>query len=367
MEERINSTICGHVLEVLKTFPDGCINCIVTSPPYYGKRKYQIPDFIWDGDDGCEHEWGEVNKFKATGSKSGKIEHNRKSYRFEGRSNFCIKCNAWKGQLGLEPTYQLYLKHLFDIFRECNRVLKKDGACWVNLGDTYASGNRDTGGKRDMSRLYSKEAKHVGDWHIQPNRQMRDYPQKCLIMIPQRFAIGMVDEVSFILRNEIHWRKRNCMPDSAKDRFTNDYEYFYFFVKNKKYYFEQQLVPYTKDLDRWGGNELNADCGESDYDNNVGHGLYRNRDMRPNEKGKNMRTTWDITTKASGFKHYATFPPELVKIPIEATCPEDGIVLDPFMGVMTTARVCEQLERRWIGIEAGQKYIDMATILTLKP
>jgi|LSQX01.2.fsa_nt_gb site-specific DNA-methyltransferase (adenine-specific) len=150
---KVNQIICGHSLEILKTFSDECIDMVITSPPYWTLRDYGVP-----------------------------------------------------GQLGLEPTFQEYLDNLKAIFREVKRVLKKEGTCWANLGDSYNE-------------------------------------NKCLLQIPSRFALIMTDELGFILRNEIIWQKPNCMPSSVRDRFTIDFEMLYFFVKNRKYYFEQQKEP----------------------------------------------------------------------------------------------------------------------------
>lgn len=147
-------------------------------------------------------------------------------------SNFCSKCNAWKGELGLEPTFDLYIKHLCDIFDEVKRVLKDTGTIFVNLGDTFASGTRDKG-TVDLSRLDSKEAKATRGWHIQPNRQLENYPAKSLCCIPERFMIEMINR-GWILRNKIVWYKKNCMPSSAKDRFTVDWDHLLFFSKSNK-------------------------------------------------------------------------------------------------------------------------------------
>lgn len=157
--------LIGNCAEILKTLPSESIDCVVTSPPYWGLRDYKTEPVEWP--------------------------------------------DGWRGQLGLEPTPQLYIQHLVGIFDEVKRVLKDTGTCWVNLGDTYGGTTKT---------------------------------DKSLAQIPSRFAIAMTD-AGWILRNEIIWWKRNCMPSSVKDRFTVDFEKLFFFVKSKKYYFEQQLEP----------------------------------------------------------------------------------------------------------------------------
>jgi len=164
----------------------------------------------------------------------------------------------------------------------------------------------------------------------------------------------------YFLANGIwtHNCKPNAMPSSAKDRFTVDFEYLYFFVKSKKYYFEQQLEPYTKPMNRWGGEKLNAD-GESNWDEGTGQKSYRDRNMRPNPKGRNKRCVWKINTKSYKGAHFAVYPEELIEAPIKAGCPENGIVLDPFMGAGTTALVAKKSGKNFIGYELNPEYIEI--------
>ena len=178
----MNKIIHGDSLEILKTLADDSIDCVITSPPYWGLRDY--------GTD---------------------------------------------GQLGLELHFNEYIDKLIAIFDEVKRVLKKEGTCWVNLGDTYL-GNKK--GKTDAK---------VSDYLKETTTRLHKkavIQEKCLCQIPSRFAIAMTDR-GWILRNEVVWHKSNAMPSSVKDRFTVDFEKVFFFVKNKKYYFEQQFDPYA--------------------------------------------------------------------------------------------------------------------------
>lgn len=174
-------------------------------------------------------------------------------------------------------------------------------------------------------------------------------------MIPYRFAWLMVEN-GWILRNIINWHKPNQMPQSAKDRFTVDFEPIFFFAKQPKYYFEQQLEPYEKPLDRWGGESLVAK-GNSTWDNGTGQKSYRHRNMRPNPEGRNMRTTWDINTEPFNKAHFAVYPEKLVSRMILSGCPENGTVLDPFLGAGTTAIVSRKLNRNYIGFELNPDYV----------
>jgi len=230
----------------------------------------------------------------------------------------------------LELTPQEYIEHLKTVFAEVKRVLKKTGTCWVNIGDTYASG----GGKAAEQSFLRSKGK---DRHTQPDSpgkaKLRSKMGKSLCNIPERFSIMMTDELGWIKRNTIIWYKRNAMPESVKDRFTVDFEYLYYFTKSKEYYFEQQFEDYAP------GSEVE----------------YR----RTNTKGRNKRCVWDIPTRPFPGAHFAVFPPELVETPILAGCPESGIVLDPFAGSGTTILKAIQLDRNAIGFELNPEYCKM--------
>lgn len=236
------------------------------------------------------------------------------------------------GQLGLEPTFQEYLANLKAIFREVKRILKQQGSCWVVLGDTYS--------------------------------------KKSLAQIPSRFALMMTDELGFILRNEIIWHKPNAMPSSVSDRFTIDFEKLYFFVKNKKYYFQQQKEPMkTKDINSSNGsiaafedlqlgrrkkNNKQDQVGRNDYTG------FNARYIPPKDLMRIKRCVWSVSTKNFKGAHYAVFPEGLIETPILAGCPEGGVVLDPFIGSGTTALVAKRLNRNYIGIDINPKYCKMA-------
>lgn len=247
-----------------------------------------------------------------------------------------------EGQLGLEPTFEEYIDRLCNIFDEAKRVLRGDGTCWVVVGDTYAA-----------TRSYQVDGtKQVNG--SQPHRQPKaDLPDKSLVMIPFRFAIEMVNR-GWILRNTIIWYKPNCMPASVKDRFTVDFEYVFFFVRNKKYWFEQQFEPASyPNQGKWsqGSNK----------------GYINNQDMPARKlheyitgETRNRRTVWSIHTKPFKEAHFAVFPEDLIEPMIKAGCPENGIVLDPFLGSGTTGLVAKKLNRNWLGIELNREYCKIA-------
>jgi len=280
----------------IKDLSDNSIDCVITSPPYWALRDY-----------GCDD------------------------------------------QLGLENTPNEYIAKLVKLGLEIYRVLKPEGTCFINLGDTYSSGIRAKNGETFIETKNPNKNKPL----FPPNRNGgSDAPDKSLSLIPYRFAWAMVEN-GWTLRNIINWRKPNQMPQSANDRFTVDFEPIFFFTKQTKYYFEQQFEPYEKPLDRWGGDDLVAN-GVSTWDNGTGQKAYRTRNMRPNPEGRNMRTTWDINTQPFAKAHFAVFPEKLVGRIIKSGCPENGIVLDPFLGSGTTAIVARKLNRNFIGFEKGK-------------
>ena len=235
-------------------------------------------------------------------------------------------------QLGLEYTTKEYINSLYTIFEESKRVLKNEGTLWINIRDTYSKGIKRSGVKN-----------------------------KSLSMIPERLAIKMIDN-GWILRNTIIWHKPNAMPDSCKNRFTMDYEYLYMFSKQEKYYFKTQYEPYTsvhgKDSNTISKKE--KELLDTKMVRHGGEGSTLNKPSMWNPKGRIKRTTWDINTKPFKGSHFAPYPEELIECPIDAGCPENGIVLDIFMGSGTTGVVAKKQNKNYIGIELNRDYIEIA-------
>jgi site-specific DNA-methyltransferase (cytosine-N4-specific) len=295
---------CGDILEIMKFLPDKSINAVITSPPYWQLRDYGYPE-----------------------------------------------------QWGLESTFQEYLEHLWQMMDEVYRVLKDDGTCWINLGDTYARGTR---GKDGTNHTVMKKSK---EHHIEPlTKPDYDGRDKCLLLIPHRFAIECINN-GWIVRNDIIWAKRNGMPEPVNDRFAKKHEYFFFMVKSQKYYFDLESIrDKCKPLNRWGGKKLIAK-GVSEWDKGSKQNSYRSRDMQPNNGMKNpgdVSDFWDIPTKPSSKKHYATYNFDLIDKCIIAGCPKGGTILDPFNGSGTTTLRAEQLDRKWIGIDGSEEYSKIA-------
>jgi len=351
----------GHTLDLLKPAPDGFVDCVVTSPPYWGLRDYGLEPIVWDAKEGCQHLWILKHSSGLTGGQNqGKKNENPDGCTYRpvppNDSAFCSLCGAWRGSLGLEPTFQLYIDHLMQIMAECRRVLKDTGTMFVNIGDSYSNPNQAGGGDPTIGKRNLGGAGY-------PKRGMSGIPAKSLVGIPERFAIRMTDDLGMIRRNTIIWYKRNCMPSSASDRFTVDFEPVYFFVKQGDYWFKQQREPYIYDLDRWGGDykikpiQEKLDPSEMACANS----LARERNMRPNLNGRNRRCIWDIPTEPSSEPHFAMFPQALVEPMIDAGCPPDGIVLDPFSGMGTVASEAIKQGKRFIGIELSPDYYKLST------
>lgn len=304
LRKQLNKIICGDSLSVLKKFPDESIDCVVTSPPYWALRDYNVD-----------------------------------------------------GQIGLESSIEEYLEKLLAVFAEVRRVLKPSGTCWVNFGDTYA--NKTKGGHRNklQKNMFDSLTRRATFPKLKVNLRI---PSKSLCLIPPRFAIGMVDQ-GWILRNEIIWHKPNAMPQSVRDRFTVDFEKMFFFVKERKYYFQRQYEQ-LKNPERLKRRLLNPQKAHKQTDSywfSARPEISEKQRLQMLERGRNKRCVWTIGTTSFAGHHFAVYPPKLIETPIKAGCPESGIVLDPFIGSGTTAVVAKQLGRNFIGIELNPFFVEM--------
>ena len=258
-----------------------------------------------------------------------------------------------EAQLGMEQTFQEYIDTLSNVFDAAGRTLVPTGTCWVNLGDTYGT---QSGAMRD-GKFGAKNTNN--QQFVQPKSI-----HKCLLQIPSRFSIEMIDR-GWILRNEIIWHKPNAMPSSVKDRFTVDFEKLFFFVKERDYYFEQQYDPaaygeeHARKATSWGTDRKHPNKG------NVSKYAFKGNNSTSYRDGdggyrRNKRCVWTINTRPSQEEHIAMFPDELCVLPIQAGCPEGGTVLDPFMGFGTALLVAKELGRKGIGVEVCEAYAEIA-------
>ena len=321
---------CGEALAVLRDLPDASVDCCMTSPPYWSQRRY---------------------------------EH---------------------GAIGNEATYQEYMRALLTIFAEVRRVLKPTGSFWLNIGDTY--------------------------W------------KKNLLGIPWRLALALTDEQGWILRNDVVWNKIKGSPDNAKDKLRNVHEYIFHFTRQSRDYFYDadairsnpkkakivngavvsatgvRGVRYRRQIELSTNlsaeerdqalNALDATLRElsvgriADFrmvirgqqrathsDSEAVSGRARELRqrgfyfLRYHPKGAKPGDVWDIIPEDTQNRplHFAPYPEDLCKIPLLATCPQDGMVLDPFCGTGTTMLVARNLQRKSVGIDSCREYIAMAT------
>jgi DNA modification methylase len=392
----------GDVLQTLRQMDAGSVQCVITSPPYYGLRLYGTEPQVWGNHNGCSHVWGEALKYakedkrtpEQKASQGATVGNSVNSIGFAvGNSgNFCLSCNAWRGELGLEPTFQLYISHLIEIFAEVKRVLKKDGTCFVNLGDSYAGSwgnyggqNRGNGTQRPIvngSQSVNKAYNGLEKWRPPTSGKLSVRP-KSLMNIPARFAIAMTDDLQMIQRNELIWHKPACMPSSATDRWTVDFEPIYFFAKSPKYKFNQQREPmaassverllqpnYEQQIgsDRAnGGAKTNGNMKavgriNRTAENGNGSGELGN-DVRFGDAVdgyRNARTVMRIPFEPQSDEHYASYPTKLVEPMILAGTDEGDTVMDIFAGTGTTLLTALRHRRNAIGIELQPKYVEIA-------
>jgi DNA modification methylase len=214
----IDTILQGDALTVLKTLPSESVNCCVTSPPYWGLRDYGTQGIIWDGDENCKHEFTKEIKKGITGGQcvlegAGKAMTEAR-YTPDSKHGFCIKCGAWRGELGLEPTPELYVKHIVAIFREVRRVLKNDGTLWLNLGDSYAGSGQGKNGDGTIGKLSDKQRSNKGTV-VNEFRHgigiIKGLKPKDLVGIPWMVAFALRAD-GWYLRQDIIWSKPNPMP-----------------------------------------------------------------------------------------------------------------------------------------------------------
>jgi DNA modification methylase len=309
--------IQGDCIDGLRTLPDASVHCCVTSPPYWGLRDY--------GHD---------------------------------------------GQIGLESTPEAYVARIVEVFREVRRVLRDDGTCWVNLGDSYCGGGyapdapcnqrradgESWGAMNAFSVREGEARKKARPGYTPPGLKAKD-----LVGIPWRVAFALQAD-GWYLRQDIIWHKPNPMPESVRDRCTKAHEYVFLLTKSERYYYDAEAVsePFES---RWE---------ESHYKYYRGKGTSHKKSQVATCSGehsmagayakptRNRRSVWTVTTKPYSGAHFAVMPSDLVEPCIKAGCPEGGTVLDPFAGSGTTLAVAAELGRNAIGCELNPSYIELA-------
>ncbi len=323
------------VIKGLSLIPRCSVQCVITSPPYWGLRDYEVD-----------------------------------------------------GQIGLEKTPGLYVRKIVKVMAAVRRVLRTDGTLWLNLGDCYTDGGRGTeqGSGLEGSRENQKESRKV-----KVREGFRGLPKKNLLGIPWRVAFALQAD-GWYLRSDIIWAKPNPMPESAKDRPTRSHEHMFLLAKSRRYYFDADAVrtpykegdgqphspgaiksPHGQGFTRLAKVPSGWDTGPGDHDilrhnrdKKRGHprphhgALDRGEKSDQQAKGANIRDVWWIATAPYHDAHRATFPEKLVEPCILAGSRQGDTVLDPFSGSGTVLSVSEVLGRKWIGIDISAKFTHMA-------
>jgi len=357
----LDTVVCADALDWLRTLPDESVNCIITSPPYYGLRDY-----------GAD------------------------------------------GQLGLENTPEQYVTRLVAVFREIRRVLRPDGVCWLNLGDSYAANRTEQVTPTKWPTLQQGQSSRVPSG-LKP---------KDLIGIPWRVAFALQAD-GWWLRSDIIWAKPNPMPESVRDRPTKAHEYVFLLTRSATYWYDAEAVSEQSSDNSHGGGQAHVERYMQQSGRNDG-----SRAMGIVTATRNRRSVWTVATEPTPFAHFATFPQKLIEPMVLAGCParvcatcgapwervversadkvnlregqqqqrrangaqtggtervtlgvtehvkretigfrpsctcdadtRPGIVLDPFMGSGTTALVARQLGRHFLGCDVNAEYVALA-------
>jgi hypothetical protein len=218
--------INGNALDVMKRLPSNYVHCGITSSPYYGLRCYGTEPIIWGGDPTCQHDWSEVHPqgYRGSDTNPGPLQHEGNKNREKLTSSFCSKCGAWRGELGLEPTPELFIDHLTLIYHEFFRVLRQDGVFFANIGDSYVSkpGKGGSGTPTDKNNR--------GENYQRP-QGMGDFKEKDLMEIPSMLAASLRKD-GWYLRARLPWLKRNSLPSSVRDRPSSSIEYVFVLTKS---------------------------------------------------------------------------------------------------------------------------------------
>lgn len=340
----------GHVLDRLRELPDNSVHCVVTSPPYWGLRDYEVI-----------------------------------------------------GQIGLEKTPQEFIAKLIEVFREVRRVLQKNGTCWVNMGDSYNGQGARSPNINDNGDLSFRAGGNAIN--------VDGLKKKDLMGMPWRLAFALQDD-GWWLRQDIIWSKPNPMPEGVTDRCTKAHEYLFLLTKSARYFYDAEAIKEpcggwngsefhdgknlvvhpnvgkrrkTKMFDGWdtapGGHgsfhrngreqgetrEVGEHLASSDPELDrgtasarFGRGAGWREDPANSPETRNKRSVWEIATQPFAGAHFATFPRKLIEPCIRAGCPPGGTVLDPFNGSGTTGLVALAERCNYIGIELNPDYAAMS-------
>lgn len=237
--------IAGHVLDVLAALPEESVHTVVTSPPYWALRAYGTTPQVWGGDPAHAHEWAATptRRDRAKDDAGGEIQRAHEGASYNAQGGEACACGAWRGELGLEATPELYVEHVGLVFDAVHRVLRSDGTLWLNLGDTYATHPAGLKGEArwKASTLYSVRdhtgAEQAGSF----DKRAPGLKPKDLVGIPWRVALDL-QRRGWWLRSDCIWAKPNPMPESVTDRPTRSHEYVFLLTKSARYFYDAEAV-----------------------------------------------------------------------------------------------------------------------------
>jgi DNA modification methylase len=357
--------LVGDCRDVLPTLPDQSVQCVVTSPPYFGLRDYGTA--YWHGGDAeCDHRAPSRFDYPLNpGLGPTGVQTQASNRGSNGTAQYrdtCGKCGAVRidRQIGLESTVDAYVEALVGIFREVRRILRDDGTVWLNLGDTYVGGGRGAHGGIEGRLRRSVPPQGVGNAYpksLRPkhtdNISTCTYTHKDLIGIPWRVAFALQAD-GWYLRSDIIWHKPNPMPESVTDRPTKAHEYLFLLAKSERYYYDADAIA-ERALQPNGDPALTGQVKRAILQDVSASTLGTNQGAET----RNKRTVWSVATYPFEGAHFATFPRALIEPCILAGSRPGDVVLDPFMGSGTTAQVSEHLGRQWIGCELNPDYMPL--------
>jgi DNA modification methylase len=289
---------------------DKSVQCVVTSPPYWGLRDYGTATWV-GGDEGCDH------KIPAYLLGGGTNKDHAGSFTANYTSK--CKCGATRidSQIGLEPTPEAYVAKIVAVFAEVKRVLRDDGTVWCNLGDSYGHGT-------DSNRRSSTNGA-VGGWQSEANEIRRNgLKPKDLVGVPWRVAFAL-QAAGWYLRSAITWCKLNPMPESVTDRPTKATEQIFLLTKSERYYYDADSVREPSQ----GASTVRSPAGWKTGNGSHGSIHENGRELKVtyNEiesAGRNMRDYWLLATQPYPEAHFATFPEEIALRCIKAGTSEKG-------------------------------------------
>ena len=366
----------GNVLDVLRTLPQGSVQCVVTSPPFWGLRRYDLcgcaQDYVrgetgmprfadgpirekaadpncrwchgtgkipgmdteWGGRRDCEHEWEATppRRPRSADDATRPVQQGNRGAAYDAvGGRVCRKCSCWVGALGLEPTVGLYLEHLVGVFHELRRVLRDTGVAWVEIGDSFSTHPAGlTGLKRWKASTLSNRDNTGAEQAGSIDRRSNGLREKNLSLVPCRLAIALQDE-GWIVRSVVVWNRPNPMPESIRDRPAQAHSYILMLAKEPRYFYDAEAVREGAVGGHSWGNRSIRKVGDEESNIRSKPSWYESMSYQvPSGGSRNLRSVWTIPSQAYPGSHFAVFPERIPEIAILAgtsekgACPECG-------------------------------------------